>query len=91
MHSEEMTALGATEESPPTSLLSEGSAPGAHLEPPGDPGAHHRLPSGHSGTHLPRFGLKSFLLSLFRSLLSFISPSPTPLESLIALPCVFLP
>ncbi|TKC49496.1 hypothetical protein EI555_010965, partial [Monodon monoceros] len=36
MHLEEMTALGATEESPPTSLLSEGSAPGAHLEPPGE-------------------------------------------------------
>ncbi|OWK02806.1 ZKSCAN7, partial [Cervus elaphus hippelaphus] len=47
MHSEEKTALGATQESP-TSPHSEGSAPGAHLEPPRDPGAHHHLSSGHS-------------------------------------------
>uniref|UniRef100_A0A480VHS9 Zinc finger protein with KRAB and SCAN domains 7 isoform 1 n=2 Tax=Sus scrofa TaxID=9823 RepID=A0A480VHS9_PIG len=47
MHSEETTALGATEESPPISPLNEGSASGAHLEPPCDPGAHH-LPNRHS-------------------------------------------
>ncbi|KAF6313027.1 hypothetical protein mRhiFer1_008558 [Rhinolophus ferrumequinum] len=47
MHLEEMTTLGATKESPPTSPLSEGSAPGVHLEPPHVPGAHH-LPNGHS-------------------------------------------
>nr|XP_023476374.1 zinc finger protein with KRAB and SCAN domains 7 isoform X6 [Equus caballus] len=40
MHLEEATVLGATEDSP-TSSLSEGSAPGAHLEPPHDPGACH--------------------------------------------------
>ncbi|XP_046500293.1 zinc finger protein with KRAB and SCAN domains 7 isoform X1 [Equus quagga] len=40
MHLEETTVLGATEDSP-TSSLSEGSAPGAHLEPPHDPGACH--------------------------------------------------
>ncbi|XP_046292973.1 zinc finger protein 660 isoform X1 [Marmota monax] len=45
VHMEETTVLGTTEESP-TSPLSGGSAPGAHLEPPHDPGAHH-LPSGH--------------------------------------------
>ncbi|XP_047304534.1 zinc finger protein with KRAB and SCAN domains 7 isoform X1 [Homo sapiens] len=45
MHFEETTALGTTKESPPTSPLSGGSAPGAHLEPPYDPGTHH-LPSG---------------------------------------------
>ncbi|XP_019489619.1 PREDICTED: zinc finger protein 660 isoform X2 [Hipposideros armiger] len=61
MHLEEMTALGATEESPPTSPLSEGSVPGAHLEPPHDPGPHH-LPNGHSahgaswGPALPQAG-----------------------------------
>ncbi|XP_061252178.1 zinc finger protein with KRAB and SCAN domains 7-like isoform X6 [Bos javanicus] len=48
MHSEEKTALGATHESPSTSPHSEGSAPGAHLEPPRDPGAHHHLSSEHS-------------------------------------------
>ncbi|XDA86353.1 hypothetical protein R6Z07M_016065 [Ovis aries] len=48
MHSEEKTALGATQESPFTSPHREGSAPGAHLEPPRDPGAHHHLSSGHS-------------------------------------------
>lgn len=52
MHLEEMTALGATKESPPTSPLSEGSAPGVHLEPPHVPGAHH-LPNGHSGITSP--------------------------------------
>ncbi|KAB1264389.1 Zinc finger protein with KRAB and SCAN domains 7 [Camelus dromedarius] len=45
MHLEEMTTLSVTAESPPASPLSEGSAAGAHLEPPHDPGAHH-LPSG---------------------------------------------
>ena len=75
MHSEEKTALGATQESP-TSPHSEGSAPGAHLEPPRDPGAHHHLSSGHSGTHLPGSGLQSFFLSPLES--SFPS-SPTPL------------
>ncbi|KAM5234105.1 zinc finger protein with KRAB and SCAN domains 7-like isoform 2-T5 [Hipposideros larvatus] len=53
MHLVEMTALGATEESPPTSPLSEGSAPAAHLEPPHDPGPH-RLPNGHSAHGAPR-------------------------------------
>uniref|UniRef100_A0A452FK77 Zinc finger with KRAB and SCAN domains 7 n=1 Tax=Capra hircus TaxID=9925 RepID=A0A452FK77_CAPHI len=43
MHSEEKTALGATQESPFTSPHREGSAPGAHLEPARDPGAHHHL------------------------------------------------
>uniref|UniRef100_A0A9L0RP00 Zinc finger with KRAB and SCAN domains 7 n=1 Tax=Equus caballus TaxID=9796 RepID=A0A9L0RP00_HORSE len=47
MHLEEATVLGATEDSP-TSSLSEGSAPGAHLEPPHDPGACHPT-SGRSG------------------------------------------
>ncbi|XP_008155227.2 zinc finger protein with KRAB and SCAN domains 7 [Eptesicus fuscus] len=47
MHLEEMTALSATEESLSTSLLSNRSAPGAHLEPPHDPGAY-CLPNGHS-------------------------------------------
>ncbi|XP_015420336.1 PREDICTED: zinc finger protein with KRAB and SCAN domains 7 isoform X1 [Myotis davidii] len=45
LHLEEMTALSATEESLSTSL-SNGSAPGAHLEPPHDPGAY-CLPNGH--------------------------------------------
>ncbi|KAM5187354.1 zinc finger protein with KRAB and SCAN domains 7 [Callospermophilus lateralis] len=45
VHMEETTVLGPTVESP-TSPLSGGSAPGAHLEPPHDPGAHH-LPNGH--------------------------------------------
>lgn len=71
MHLEEATVLGATEDSP-TSSLSEGSAPGAHLEPPHDPGACHPT-SGRSGTHLSSSGLKSCLPSLFQSLLSFIS------------------
>uniref|UniRef100_A0A8C0WMK4 SCAN box domain-containing protein n=1 Tax=Castor canadensis TaxID=51338 RepID=A0A8C0WMK4_CASCN len=55
VHLEEMTALGATEESP-TSPLSGGSDPGALLKPPHDSGGHH-LPSGHFGTHLPSCGL----------------------------------
>ncbi|XP_053455381.1 zinc finger protein with KRAB and SCAN domains 7-like isoform X2 [Nycticebus coucang] len=46
MHLEEMAALGATKESPPTSPLSGGSVPGALLEPLHDPGAHH-LPNVH--------------------------------------------
>ncbi|KAM9592720.1 zinc finger protein with KRAB and SCAN domains 7 isoform 1-T1 [Trichechus inunguis] len=46
MHLEETVALDATEESPPTSPLSGGSAPGTHLEPPRDPAAQH-LPSEH--------------------------------------------
>ncbi|XP_023581923.1 zinc finger protein with KRAB and SCAN domains 7 isoform X3 [Trichechus manatus latirostris] len=41
MHLEETVALDATEESPPTSPLSGGSAPGTHLEPPRDPAAQH--------------------------------------------------
>lgn len=77
--------MGATEESPPTSLLSEGSAPGAHQEPPGDPGAHHHLPSGHSGTHSPRFGLKSFLLLSFG--VSFPSSPHIPPHWSPLLPC----
>ncbi|XP_022377084.1 zinc finger protein with KRAB and SCAN domains 7-like isoform X2 [Enhydra lutris kenyoni] len=48
MHLEEMTALGTTEESLPTSSFSESSGSGAHLEPPHDPGTHF-LPIGHSG------------------------------------------
>ncbi|XP_050634361.1 zinc finger protein with KRAB and SCAN domains 7 isoform X3 [Macaca thibetana thibetana] len=45
MHLEDTAALGATKESPPTSPLSGGSAPGAHQAPPYDPGTHH-LPNG---------------------------------------------
>uniref|UniRef100_A0A2K5VZB1 Zinc finger with KRAB and SCAN domains 7 n=1 Tax=Macaca fascicularis TaxID=9541 RepID=A0A2K5VZB1_MACFA len=41
MHLEDTAALGATKESPPTSPLSGGSAPGAHQAPPYDPGTHH--------------------------------------------------
>jgi len=79
MHSEEKTALGATHESPSTSPHSEGSAPGAHLEPPRDPGAHHHLSSEHSGTHLPGSGLQLFFLALLWSLPFPHLPSPTPL------------
>lgn len=79
MHSEEKTALGATQESPFTSPHREGSAPGAHLEPPRDPGAHHHLSSGHSGTHLPVSGLQSFFLALLWSLPFLHLPSSTPL------------
>ncbi|XP_008069552.1 zinc finger protein with KRAB and SCAN domains 7 isoform X1 [Carlito syrichta] len=46
MHLEETMALGATKESPPTSPINGGSAPGAHLKSPHDPGAHH-LSNGH--------------------------------------------
>ncbi|KAG8521526.1 Zinc finger protein with KRAB and SCAN domains 7 [Galemys pyrenaicus] len=68
-HLEETAALGGREDSPPTSLLNKGSAPGDHLKFPHDPGAH-CLPSGHSGTHLPS---SSFRLgvSLSSSSLSF--------------------
>ncbi|XP_036123393.1 zinc finger protein with KRAB and SCAN domains 7 [Molossus molossus] len=55
MELEEMTALSATEESPPTSPLCDGSAPGTHMEPPRDPGACY-LPNGHSGTRLSSSG-----------------------------------
>lgn len=79
MHSEEKTALGATQESPFTSPHREGSAPGAHLEPARDPGAHHHLSSGHSGTHLPVSGLQSFFLALLWSLPFLHLPSFTPL------------
>ncbi|XP_042759403.1 zinc finger protein with KRAB and SCAN domains 7 isoform X11 [Panthera leo] len=48
IHLEETTALGTSEEFLPTSPLSEGSAPGAHLEPPQDPGTY-LLHNGHSG------------------------------------------
>ncbi|XP_015996778.2 zinc finger protein with KRAB and SCAN domains 7 isoform X1 [Rousettus aegyptiacus] len=44
---EEVTHLGTTEKCLPTSPLSEGPAPGAHLQPSHDPGAHH-LPNRHS-------------------------------------------
>ncbi|KAI5280962.1 Zinc Finger Protein With Krab And Scan Domains 7 [Manis pentadactyla] len=46
MHLEETTALGAIEESPPTSPLSEDSALGVHLDPPHHAGPHH-FPHGH--------------------------------------------
>ncbi|XP_053077791.1 zinc finger protein with KRAB and SCAN domains 7 isoform X9 [Acinonyx jubatus] len=48
IHLEETTALGTSEEFLPTSPLSEGSAPEAHLEPPQDPGTY-LLHNGHSG------------------------------------------
>ncbi|XP_049485078.1 zinc finger protein with KRAB and SCAN domains 7 isoform X1 [Panthera uncia] len=48
IHLEETTALGTSEEFLPTLPLSEGSAPGAHLEPPQDPGTY-LLHNGHSG------------------------------------------
>ncbi|XP_037004203.2 zinc finger protein with KRAB and SCAN domains 7 isoform X1 [Artibeus jamaicensis] len=47
MHLEELTGLSATEESPPTSPVSDGSAAGGHLEPLHDPEAR-QPPSGHS-------------------------------------------
>ncbi|XP_054450478.1 zinc finger protein with KRAB and SCAN domains 7-like [Pteronotus mesoamericanus] len=47
IHLEELTTLSATEDSPPTSPLSDDSAAGGHLEPPHDPGTRH-LPTGHS-------------------------------------------
>lgn len=66
MHLEEMTALGTTEESLPTSSFSESSGSGARLERPHDPGTH-LLPTGHSGTPLLSPGLKSCLPYLFKS------------------------
>lgn len=56
MHLEELTGLSATEESPPTSPVSDGSAAEGHLQPLHDPGAHHPR-RGHSGTHLSSSGL----------------------------------
>ncbi|KAM8758585.1 zinc finger protein with KRAB and SCAN domains 7 isoform 1-T1 [Rhynchonycteris naso] len=47
MHLEKMTALSATEDSPPTSPVNGSSASESHLEPPHDRGACH-LSSGHS-------------------------------------------
>ncbi|XP_036886549.1 zinc finger protein with KRAB and SCAN domains 7 isoform X1 [Sturnira hondurensis] len=47
MHLEELAGLSATEESPPTSPVSDGSAAGGHLEPLRDPEAR-QPPSGHS-------------------------------------------
>nr|XP_053785713.1 zinc finger protein with KRAB and SCAN domains 7 isoform X5 [Desmodus rotundus] len=47
MHLEELTGLSATEESPPTSPVSDCSAAEGHLQPLHDPGAHHPR-RGHS-------------------------------------------
>uniref|UniRef100_A0A673TF58 SCAN box domain-containing protein n=2 Tax=Suricata suricatta TaxID=37032 RepID=A0A673TF58_SURSU len=86
IHLEETTGLGTTEESLPTSPLSEGSAPGARLERPHDPGTY-LLHSGHSGTELPGSGLQSCLPFLLKSPLSPCLPPcwnpsmPWPLSS----------
>lgn len=74
MHLEETTALGAIEESPPTSPLSEDSALGVHLDPPHHAGPHH-FPHGHPGTHpSPQPQVTTPFSPL--SLLSFILPCP---------------
>lgn len=85
---EEVTHLGTTEKCLPTSPLSEGPAPGAHLQPSHDPGAHH-LPNRHSGTYPSSSGLNSHLPSLLWSLLYL--PTSLLLEAIIAPSSVFPP